>query len=208
MVRLLDDERARVAVEVMGLYADGEATEGDRRPAYQVAQAGYNHVHLEGEAFTLASNRARAIMRSWWAVVHLAEGPWRCAWDAADAAAEAVALLHAACDDWDSPDPAYNEAFAKERACQAYLLHDIFGNPFRPAALDSAWRTPTVVSLAQTAYDERTLPAGTLDPDRLAVLADALEDAGCDNADILSHLRGEGPHVRGCWVVDLLLGKG
>jgi hypothetical protein len=62
--------------------------------------------------------------------------------------------------------------------------------------------------MAQTAYDERILPAGTLDPDRLAVLADALEDAGCDNADILSHLRGPGPHVRGCWVVDLLLGKG
>jgi hypothetical protein len=47
----------------------------------------------------------------------------------------------------------------------------------------------------------------TLDPDRLAILADALEDAGCDNTDILSHLRGQGPHVRGCWVVDLLLGK-
>ena len=62
--------------------------------------------------------------------------------------------------------------------------------------------------LATAAYEERILPAGTLDSDRLAVLADALEDAGCDNEDILSHLRGPGPHVRGCWVVDLLLGKG
>jgi hypothetical protein len=62
-----------------------------------------------------------------------------------------------------------------------------------------------VLALAQTAYDDRLLPAGTRDPDRLAILADALEDAGCDNAEILSHLRGSGPHVRGCWVVDLLL---
>jgi hypothetical protein len=64
-----------------------------------------------------------------------------------------------------------------------------------------------LLSLAQAAYDERTVPAGTLDPARLAVLADALEDAGCDNADILSHLRGTGPHVRGCWAVDLVLGR-
>ena len=61
--------------------------------------------------------------------------------------------------------------------------------------------------MATAAYEVRTLPAGTLDPDRLAILADALEDAGCTNADVLDHCRGAGPHVRGCWVVDLLLGK-
>src|SRR5262249_40384407 len=80
------------------------------------------------------------------------------------------------------------------------FLRDIFGNPFRPVSLDSAWRTSTAVGLATAAYEERILPAGTLDRDRLAVLADALEGAGCDSADILSHLRGLGPHVRGCWV--------
>ncbi|MBI1913499.1 MAG: hypothetical protein HYS12_01905 [Planctomycetes bacterium] len=83
----------------------------------------------------------------------------------------------------------------------------MFGNPFRPVALDLTWQTSTVVSLAQAAYEECILPAGTLDPDRLAVLADALEDAGCDNAEILDHLRGPGPHVRGCWPLDLLPGK-
>ena len=62
--------------------------------------------------------------------------------------------------------------------------------------------------LAEDAYEERELPAGTLDVTRLAVLADALEDAGCDQADLLAHLRGPGSHVRGCWAVDLLLGKG
>lgn len=55
--------------------------------------------------------------------------------------------------------------------------------------------------------DERELPSGHLDAGQLAILADALEDAGCDNADILDHCRSDGPHVRGCWVVDLLLGK-
>jgi hypothetical protein len=94
-----------------------------------------------------------------------------------------------------------------ELAAQATMLRDIIGNPFRPVALDPAWRTPTVTALATAAYEERHLPTGTLDTQRLAILADALEDAGCDNGDILSHLRGPGPHVRGCWAVDLLLGK-
>jgi hypothetical protein len=64
-----------------------------------------------------------------------------------------------------------------------------------------------VVALARAAYDQRELPAGTLDPARLAVQADALEEAGCTDADILNHCRRPGVHVRGCWAVDLLLGK-
>jgi hypothetical protein len=89
-------------------------------------------------------------------------------------------------------------------------LWDIFGNPFRPITINPAWLTwndGTVVRLAQSAYEERHLPAGLLDNARLVVLADALEEASCDNAEILSHCRGPGPHVRGCWVVDLLLGR-
>ena len=77
------------------------------------------------------------------------------------------------------------------------------GYPFRLATLApewAAWNDATVVKLAQGIYDDRAF-------ERLPVLADALEDAGCDNADILAHCRGPGPHVRGCWVVDLLLGK-
>jgi hypothetical protein len=93
-----------------------------------------------------------------------------------------------------------------ERAAHASLLRCLF-HPFQPTRLMSLWQTPTVLALAQAAYNERTMPAGTLEPDRLAVLADALEDSGCTDADMLLHLRGPGPHVRGCWVVDLLLGK-
>ena len=92
-------------------------------------------------------------------------------------------------------------------AAQSALLRCIFGNPFRPVSFNPDWQTPTVRGLATAAYDERILPSGTLDPDHLAVLADALEDAGCDNVDLPSHLRGPGPHVRGCWVIDLLLRK-
>jgi hypothetical protein len=87
------------------------------------------------------------------------------------------------------------------------LFRCVFGNPFRPVPQDPAWRTSTVVQLAQAAYDERQLPDGALDPARLAILADTLEEAGCADDAILNHLRGRGPHVRGCWVVDLLLGK-
>jgi hypothetical protein len=89
----------------------------------------------------------------------------------------------------------------------AHWLRCIFGNPFRPVSLAPAWLTPAVLKLAQAAYDDRILPPGHLDNTRLAVLADALEEAGCTDPDILSHVRGPGPHVRGCWPVDLLLGK-
>jgi hypothetical protein len=82
----------------------------------------------------------------------------------------------------------------------ACYLRDIFGNPFRSITLNSHWLTPPVVALAQTAYDTRAF-------DRLPILADALEEAGCTNADILGHCRQSGQHVRGCWVVDLILGK-
>jgi hypothetical protein len=86
------------------------------------------------------------------------------------------------------------------------LLRDIF-NPFRPSTIGPAWQTAQVVALAQAAYDQLELPAGTLDLTRLAVLADALEEAGCTDQTVLDHLRGPGPHYPGCWAVDLLLGK-
>ncbi len=80
------------------------------------------------------------------------------------------------------------------------LLRDIFGNPFRPVAFDSAWHTETVVGLARGIYEDRAF-------ERMPILADALQDAGCEHPDILAHCREPGVHVRGCWVVDLLLGK-
>ncbi|MBM3983945.1 MAG: hypothetical protein FJ304_27485 [Planctomycetes bacterium] len=80
------------------------------------------------------------------------------------------------------------------------MILDTLGNPFRPVAFSSDWRTDTAIALARTMYDAREFGA-------MPILADALQDAGCDNDDILNHCRGTGPHVRGCWVCDLVLGK-
>jgi hypothetical protein len=90
---------------------------------------------------------------------------------------------------------------------QAGLLREVAGNPFRPAEVGARWLTPTVSALAAAAHEDRSLPSGHLDLARLAVLADALEEAGCADADLLGHLRAPGPHVRGCWALDLILGK-
>jgi hypothetical protein len=100
-----------------------------------------------------------------------------------------------------------NVAGPSEESAQCVLIRDVFGNPFRGVTLDPAWLTPGVAALAQAAYDQRIMPSGELDITRLAVLADALEDAGCTDVAILEHLRSPGPHVRGCWALDLLLGK-
>lgn len=126
------------------------------------------------------------------------EGAW---WEACKAITrtrvDPAAVGHA---NWDLALKASKAAFFP-------LLRDIFGNPVRPVAFSTGWRTPTVTNLAETIYDDRQLPTGLFDNQRLAVLADALEDAGCDNEDLLGHLRGGGDHVRGCWAVDLVLGK-
>lgn len=80
------------------------------------------------------------------------------------------------------------------------IVRDIYGpNPFRIAAFEPRWRTPEVIGISRRIYDERDFAA-------MPILADALEDAGCD-ADVLAHCRGPGPHVRGCWVIDLVLAK-
>jgi predicted DNA-binding WGR domain protein len=73
--------------------------------------------------------------------------------------------------------------------------------------LDTGLRTREILALAQAAQTSAEMHGSLLDPARLAVLADALEEAGCTDAGLLEHLRGPGPHVRGCWAVDLLLGK-
>jgi hypothetical protein len=101
-------------------------------------------------------------------------------------------------------DAAEDPAKAAARKRQAALLHDIFPNPFQfPPVIDPAclrWQGGTVVKLAQAIYDDRAF-------DRLPILADALDDAGCTDTVILNHLRGPGPHVRGCFALDLVLGK-
>jgi hypothetical protein len=82
-----------------------------------------------------------------------------------------------------------------------HLIRDIFGNPFRPVSFDPEWRTSTAAAIAKGMYDSRDFSA-------MPILADALQDAGCDDEDVLDHCRAaDGVHVRGCWVVDLVLEK-
>jgi len=87
-----------------------------------------------------------------------------------------------------------------ERVAQVALLRDVAGNPFRPAGLDLAWVTPTAVAVARAMYDSR-------DFDGMPILADALEDADCQDEQLLGHCHGPALHARGCWLIDLILGK-
>jgi hypothetical protein len=90
-----------------------------------------------------------------------------------------------------------------EQKAQAALIRDIFGNPFRPWQVDPAWLAwceGTIPKLAWSIYQERAF-------ERLPILADALEEAGCANADLLDHLRGPDTHVRGCWALDAVLAR-
>jgi hypothetical protein len=195
---LLIDKRSREAVEVAERYAEGGATDEELETASVAADTVWE------------VDRKRAAK----------EGKWdrrsRLPYYGSSAAAYNVAIplgWWGAAPAFVAPDEIARETVpdsGAEGAAQCVLVWDIFGNPFRPVALDPAlltWNDTLVVRLAQAAYEERHLPAGTLDSSRLAVLADALEEAGCANADVLGHLRGPGPHVRGCWPVDLCLGK-
>jgi hypothetical protein len=214
---VLCDERCRraaEAVEVAESFADGLAPEAALAAAREAAQDVFTDhfgtlwLACGGEAAAMAA--AADIRGKRTGHGPLSEGGGF--GEAADAAAEAAAGYAA-----DGPhaeglpkaivEGTWQAVQASERQHQARAVQCIFGNPFRPASAPAACRAPQVVALARGAYDDRLLPAGSLDPARLAVLADALEEAGCDQADILNHLRGPGPHVRGCWAVDLLLGK-
>jgi hypothetical protein len=168
---------SREAVVVAERFADGEADQEELRQA-------------EGRAVDVTQNSDGEA--AWFATYPDA---WLAAFDASYAAAGREVILG-----WPGRNDHDDERFAREHAASADLLRDIFGNPYRSPAVESRWLASTVVSLTVAIYADRAF-------DRMPLLADALEDAGCDNADILAHCRGEGPHVRGCWVVDLVLGK-
>jgi hypothetical protein len=87
-----------------------------------------------------------------------------------------------------------------QRDAHTDLIREVFGNPYRPVPFSPSWRTETALSLALGMYDSRDFSA-------MPILADALQEAGCEDATVLAHCRGPSPHVRGCWVVDLVLGR-
>lgn len=192
-------------LKVTEAYAEGEATPDEFYEACEVAQC-------------LSTSTVPAATAAAMDAVHLLSDDYKvlesieCVYDAAGylAAVEARELdananLEVAKTVWQSP--AFLAGKAKEEKAICALIREIFGNPFHPVTLNPSWQTPTVVALATAAYENRVLPAGTLESARLAVLADAMEEAGCSEQAILDHLRSPGPHVRGCFAVDAVLAK-
>jgi hypothetical protein len=188
---LLVDGRSRQAVEVAERYADQLTGEEELLHAQEEA------TQVAGKLVRAEAHAAASAARTEITPITPVSVAWQTTW----------ALVRSRVEDV-SRQIAQREAVRGAAWAElADLLRDLLGNLFHPIALNPAWRTPTTVSLAQAAYEERSLPSGTLDPDRLAVLADALEEAGCSDADLLGHLRGPGPHFRGCWALDLVLGR-
>lgn len=183
---LLDTEASRLLVELSEQYADGLATYHDLQKANVLHRTSPSKHCRATDAAIDAAAAFEASYRS----------SAMCFQRCANSAAEAVAL--ATCEDGQSFTKWIAEH--KEKWHQRSVLTDIIPNPFRPVALDPSWRTEAVVALAEGIYAERAF-------ERMPVLADALEDAGCSHDGILRHCRGDGPHVKGCWVVDLLTGR-
>jgi hypothetical protein len=205
---LLTGGGSRAAVETAERYADGLAGDGELDAAWRAARAVACEVAEEGAQSPRAFAARVAFHTAALNAFGRATNPWRLAAHAAGAAAYTAAvgpvpLPAEGFDAGPTDDPAWSAAAAAEAATQAALVRDVFGNPLRRVRLDPAWlrwNGGTVAKLAAAIYDGRRFAD-------LPILADALEEAGCTNADILSHCRGGGEHVRGCWAVDLLTGR-
>jgi hypothetical protein len=214
--RFLTDERSRRAVEVGERFADGETTLVELATARAAAEAACTEASATADNAMRAMNYGDFVYYANLRATSFAAGAaMECATDPALRAATSVAEnfirtastqcvsnLEAVWWGWDDPNAAAEQAAVETDARNSLcaLIRDIFGNPFHPVSIDPAWLTTNVVALAQAIYEDRAF-------DRLPILADALEDAGCSHPDVLSHCRGPGPHVRGCFTVDLLLGK-
>jgi hypothetical protein len=177
----LTQEGSRRSVEILEQYLEGKA--GRRRLEATIwdAVAARNAVDASGTVDRRTTHAQRAAAHV--VCVAIANG-------VAEAIQESSLVLS-----WlGFPDP--NEV----KALQSEVIRCLFGNPFRPVTFSPEWRTDTALTLARQMYESPDFGA-------MPILADALQDAGCEDAAILEHCRGGEPHCRGCWVVDLILGK-
>jgi hypothetical protein len=193
----LTDPRSRYAVEVAERLADGKTSAVEVEEARRAASKAYE------ETWDWRLNNSR----EWKKLDDRGRDP-------SVAAQAAMTVLNSQAGNfawadlsWATyePNTPKRRAYLKRQRWQAAALRCIFGNPFRPPpSLPRAilrWNDGTVRRIAEGVYKEHAF-------DRLPILAGALLDAGCDNEELLAHLRSEGPHVRGCWALDVLLGKG
>ena len=185
-------EKACLSLGLAEQYADGlvsdEVRSAARREAQRAAQT-----RGTSRLPTAPKPEGRAASSVYHA---LARQAGEAAWNAPNLVIEAViwqAGGYTAC--------LYAVVRSREEEAQFHLVREIFGNPFRPVGFDPAWLTSDVTLLAQGIYEDRAF-------DRMPILADALQDAGCEDEQILAHCRDAAlTHVRGCWVVDLIWGK-
>jgi len=181
--KLMLDERSRNAVEASERYAEGETDNQCLMSARYEAGLAKQHTSHPSRASTSNWRAANAAQDS------TRDRGWHAAMNCVLESSRAI-----------NPHDT-NHCDPREMPRQADLLRDLLGpSAFRSIVIDPASLTSTATSLARAIYTDRTF-------DRLPILADALEDSGCTNADILSHCRQPGEHCRGCWVLDLLLGK-
>lgn len=183
---VLHDQHARRAVELAELYVEGEASLSElfnvRTQIEAAARRGILGRLVRRAVRDLGVECASEVG------VGVTERFARLA--ALKSASEALELLAAE----------YLYDLREPRRLLANIFRDIFGNPFRWLGVSRAWRTDTAITLARQMYESRDFSA-------MPILADALQDAGCESEDILTHCRGPGPHFRGCWVVDMVLRK-
>jgi hypothetical protein len=189
---LLHDVRSKKAVEYSELFADGEIDKVQLLAARKEAEQAWLRM-LSRRSWT---QHAKRELKS-----HYAAEAVRFAASATGNAAVLFRRMRLAAKASAAAESQQRGASPFQTQLQrCNLLRDIFGNPFRPVMIDAAWLTSAVVDIAEAIYNDRAF-------DRLPELADALVVADCDGRDILDHCRSEGPHVRGCWVVDLVIGK-
>jgi hypothetical protein len=204
---LIPTEPCRRAIEVAERYVDGLATEQERSAAWSdaVDSAEEEGIPIRDEYYaeTIEWGCVPGGLAALATLGLVGSGPIDAGQVAAYAASEVALAAGQMRSGQDPSEVASGQAFAAEERAQRLLLREIFHNPFRPASLSpgwGVWDAGAVRSIAQGVYEEGAF-------DQLPVLADALEEAGYADPRILDHLRGPASHVRGCWVLDLVLGK-
>ena len=186
---LFEAPRSRLAIDVAEQLADGAVSEAECRQAQAGAEAALDD---RREQDTISTSKEFILLSA-------PENAAIAILDSDPKTAAGCGRGVAYCLDF-FVNPLASKLLSTHDSDEVCLLHCIFGNPFRPVTLGPPWRTSTTVALAQQMYESRDFSA-------MPILADALQDAGCEHLDILGHCRGAGVHVRGCWVVDLVLAK-
>jgi hypothetical protein len=190
---ILADERSRRAVDAAEAFADGQVTSAVLAAAHSADQEQWD----EAERAWDKADPGRMEVEWFGPVVRAAEAA---VVTSAPGRHDAVAADRVALNSCTSAPELVADWREGEMAVRADLLRCVTGNPFRTVPFDPHWLSFLVTTLAQTMYESR-------DFSPMPILADALEEAGCDNAAVLAHCRGNEPHLRGCWVVDLVLKK-